>query len=154
MLLHHRNMSRFLMAGIVVFLLTPLVNAQDEETHIKCPVTRESLIQLDWPGVVESVIPAYPALAAAQRISGPVRVDVDINPKGTVTAARVVTGDKLLAEAAQKAALRWTFRPTDNGSHSISLTFTFRDVDYVPPKEKPECGTSPYTVEIMWHGSP
>ena len=145
-------MARLLLAGIIVFSLAWLVEAQDQETHIKCPVTRELLIELGWPGVVESAIPAYPALAAAKRISGRVRIDVDISPKGTVTAARVVTGEKLLGDAAQKAALRWTFRRTDKGADSIPLKFIFRDVDYVAPKEEPECGASPYTVEILWQG--
>ena len=156
MLLHPKNPMRILLVGILTLLLSPLAQAQetDQETHIKCPITRESLLELDWPGVVKSVIPAYPAIAAAKRISGTVRVDVDINPKGAVTAARVITGEKLLGDAAQTAALRWNFKPTDNGAHSIPLTFVFHGLGYVSPKEKPECGSSPYRVDIEWRASP
>ncbi|HEX6187719.1 MAG TPA: TonB family protein [Pyrinomonadaceae bacterium] len=149
MLLHPTNVIRLVLATTILFSIALLANGQDQEVHLKCPITRELLIQLDWPGVVKSVIPAYPAIAAARRISGPVRVDVDINPNGTVTAARVISGDKILSDAAKDAALRWTFRPTANGAQSIPLNFIFRPVDYVAPKEKPECGTSPYTVEIL-----
>ena len=112
MLLHHRNLARLILSGIVGLTIAACVKAQDQETHLKCPVTRESLIELGWPTVVKPVVPAYPQLAAARRISGPVRVHVDVNSKGTVTAARVILGDKLLGDAAQKAALRWTFGST------------------------------------------
>ena len=145
----------FVGLAVVSIFLTVMVSAQatDQETHIKCPVTRESIIKLGWPGVARSVIPAYPAVAAAKRISGDVRVDVDVDPNGVVTAARVITGHKLLAAPSREAALRWTFHSTER-MHSISLHFIYRDVDYVPPKEKPECDGSPYTVEILWIAVP
>jgi TonB family protein len=149
MLLHHRIMTLLILASMLALTFAVCVNAQDQDTHLKCPVTRESLIELGWPTVVKPVVPAYPPLAAARRISGRVRIDVDINSKGVVTAARAITGDKLLADAAQKAALRWTFGQTANGARAIPLTFRFRGVDYIPPAKKPECGGSPYTVEII-----
>jgi len=149
----HQSIVRIVPIAVICLVVTLAVQGQEpnSEVHIKCPITRELLAQLDWPRVVRKVTPAYPALAAARRISGPVHVDVDIDSKGIVTAARVITGDKLLGDAAQKAALRWTFQPPDS-VHSIPLTFVFREVTYVAPKDQPECGTSPYTVEILWSG--
>jgi TonB family protein len=147
---------RILLISLLLLFLTLQVRAQNpaQAIHFKCPITRELLLTLDWPRVTTSTIPAYPAIAAAKRISGLVRVVVDISPKGTVTAARVITGDKLLREAAKKAAFRWIFEPTENGAHSIPLNFIFRDVDYVASKRKPECGSSPYETEILWRASP
>src|SRR5262245_45942625 len=113
MLLHLTNIVRILQVVVICLFMTLAVRGQEpnSEVHIKCPITRELLTQLDWPRVVRKVVPAYPAVAAARRISGPVRIDVDIDSKGAVTTARVITGDKLLGDAAQKAALRWTFQP-------------------------------------------
>src|SRR3954469_14744594 len=115
MLLHLTNMVRSVDLAVICLVVTLAIQGQEpnSEVHIKCPITRELLAQLDWPRVARKVVPAYPALAAARRISGAVRIDVEIDSKGTVTAARVITGDKLLGDAAQKAALRWTFQPPD-----------------------------------------
>lgn len=155
MLVHMKRIVSIVSLAAVSMFLTVAVSAQapDQEPHIKCPVTSESIIRLDWPKVARSVIPAYPAVAAAKRISGPVRVDVEVDPKGSVTAARVITGHQLLAAASREAALRWTFQPTES-KHSISLHFIYRAVDYVEPKEKPECDGSPYTVDIRWIAAP
>ena len=146
------NVTRIVGLAAVLIFLTTAVRAQDTETHIKCPVTRESIIQLEWPRVTTSVIPDYPAIAAAQRVSGSVRVEVEIDSKGVVSSARVITGHKLLGAAALEASLRWKFQSPES-VHSILLTFIFRDVDYVAPKEKPECGASPYSVEVLWASS-
>lgn len=135
--------------GLIIgfLLLTSSAYAQDQETRLSNPVTREQLLALDCPTVVRSVMPAYPAIAAARRISGPVLVDVDINPAGDVSAARVVIGEKLLCNSARKAALRWQFVADAASTRSVRLTFTFLAVDYVAPKDKP-AATSPYRVEI------
>ena len=156
MLLHPINLMRFLLAVVIMLVPTSLVQAQDpdQETHIKCPVSRELLIQLGWPGVANSVIPDYPVIAVTKRISGLVSVDVDVSPTGTVTAARVIAGEKLLSADAKEAALHWIFRPTDHGAHSMQLNFVFHDAAYVAPNEKPECGSSPFTVDILWPASP
>jgi TonB family protein len=153
MLLRLLHLSRVVGFAVILLFLTTAVRAQDQEHHLKCPVTREQLIQLEWPLVINSVSPDYPETAASKRISGPVRVDVDVNAKGIVTAARVITGDKVLADAAQKAALRWTFGSTDNGMHALQLNFMFRAVTYVPPTEKPECEGSPYTIDVLWRAT-
>ena len=153
MLLLLLHMSRVVGFALILLFVTTAVRAQDQEIHLKCPVTREQLIQLDWPRVITSASPDYPETAASRRISGPVRVDVDVNPKGIVTAARVISGDKLLVDVARKAALRWIFASTDNGMRALQLNFVFRDVTYVPPSEKPECGVSPYTIDVLWQAT-
>ena len=129
-------------------LLTSTIYAQDQETRLDNPITRKQLLELGYPTVVRSVMPAYPPIAVARRISGPVMVDVDINPQGNVSAVRVVIGEKLLRSSARKAALRWRFKVGDTASlRSVRLTFVFLNVDYVAPKDKP-AATSPYRVEI------
>ena len=139
--------------ALLSLLATFAVHGQEpDQRRVKCVVPRGLLSQLDWPGVVKSVIPAYPAVAAARRVHGSVRVDVDIDSQGTVRAARVISGDEFLRESAQKAALRWTFRATEAGPHSISLTFVFGEVTYVVPKDQAQCGTSLYRVDVLWSG--
>jgi len=106
---------------------------------------------IERPDVVRVVIPAYPAIAAAKRISGVVLVDVEINTEGNVIAANPITGDEVLRKAAKVAALDWRFKPLADGKgHSIRLTFIFHDVSYVAPNKKPEF-TSPYQAEIEWN---
>jgi TonB family protein len=111
------------------------------------------VLAIERPVVLNAVIPAYPVVAAAKRISGAVLVDVEINGEGNVIAAVPITGHELLRNAAKKAVLGWRFKPLADGkSHSMRLTFIFHDVSYVAPEKKPEF-MSPYQVEVEWVGT-
>ncbi len=55
--------------------------------------------------------PVYPAEAKAQGIEGLVRVNVLIDPKGTVTEAIEVSGPQLLRAAALEAIRQWRYKP-------------------------------------------
>ena len=61
---------------------------------------------------VERRTPAYPRMAIAVRIEGPVSVEVIISPEGRVESARAVSGHPLLKPAAVEAARGWRFQPT------------------------------------------
>jgi hypothetical protein len=52
----------------------------------------------------------YPRLAVLSKTQGIVELKCSIRSDGGVSEAHVVTGPALLAEAAQKNALKWTFR--------------------------------------------
>jgi len=105
----------------------------------------------DLPLVTNVTIPAYPVIAVANKVSGAVLVDVEVDAEGIVAGANTISGPELLREAAREAALRWRFEPVKKGAdtRSIRLTFIFHEPSYVAPKKKPQF-TSPYQVEREW----
>jgi len=56
-------------------------------------------------------IPTYPPLARAARIEGKVVVEVVVSDKGSVTSARVVSGNALLTEEAINVAKKYRYQP-------------------------------------------
>ncbi|MBO0859803.1 MAG: energy transducer TonB [Chloracidobacterium sp.] len=56
--------------------------------------------------------PIYPEIAKQINASGDVEVEITIDEKGRVTAAKAVKGPPLLRGAAEDAARKWLFRPT------------------------------------------
>jgi len=78
-----------------------------------------------FPGSV--VVPAFPPKALA---SGLVMVEVDVDPSGAVTDARVLVSASGLDDAALDAARKWTFRPARLHGRAASaeayLIFAFR----------------------------
>ena len=107
---------------------------------------------VELPRVINVTIPAYPAVAVANRVSGAVLVDVEVNAEGKVTEANAISGPVLLREAAKKAALRWRFERVNVGeaSRSVRLTFIFHEPSYVAPKKKKPKFTNPYQAEVEW----
>lgn len=71
---------------------------------------------------VNLVKPAYPAMAKAVRASGDVNVQVTIDEKGNVVAARAVDGHPTLRSAAEKAARSSTFSPTTLSNQPVKVT--------------------------------
>jgi TonB family protein len=61
--------------------------------------------------VIERVEPDYPEQALAQRLQGPVLLDVHIGADGVVKDIKVVSGAPQLAQAAAAAVRQWKFRP-------------------------------------------
>lgn len=108
-----------------------------------------TILAADLPRVANRSIPAYPVIAVANKVSGAVLVDVEVNAEGKVTEANAISGPKLLREAAKQASLRWRFEPASGGAYSLRLTFIFHEASYVAPKKKPQF-TSPYQVEVEW----
>lgn len=66
--------------------------------------------------------PAYPAIAKAAHIQGPVNIQITIAEDGRVLDAQTVSGHPLLSEAARKAALLWTFTPTRLSGNPVKVT--------------------------------
>jgi protein TonB len=79
---------------------------------------------------IHRVQPDYPASARAARQSGTVAVEVNINERGDVATAQVVSGPSLLRDAAVAAARRWKFKPATRDGQPISsvstITFNFK----------------------------
>ncbi len=61
--------------------------------------------------IITKVNPAYPALAKAARIQGPVRLNATIGADGAVKDLQVISGDPLLVEAATEAVRQWVYKP-------------------------------------------
>ena len=67
-------------------------------------------------GVMEGLIlkrvqPHYPAQAMQMRIQGPVQLQATISKSGDITNLKVVSGDGILARAAQEAVKQWKYKP-------------------------------------------
>ena len=60
-------------------------------------------------------VPPYPKKARPEMAGGTVEVQVTINEKGKVIAAKAISGHQLLRSAAEKAALKAKFTPTLSG---------------------------------------
>jgi TonB family protein len=110
-----------------------------------------SNLATDLPRVTNVSIPAYPPIAVAEKVSGAVLVDVQVDVGGRVAEADVISGPESLRDAAKKAALRWRFEPVVEslGTRSVRLTFIFHEPSYIAPKKRPQF-TSPYQVEVEW----
>jgi TonB family protein len=61
--------------------------------------------------LVASRVPAYPEVAKAEHIEGPVVVQAVISKDGTVDRVHVIEGDRLLRDAASEAVRRWRYKP-------------------------------------------
>jgi TonB family protein len=61
--------------------------------------------------LVLSRVPAYPEVAKADRVQGPVVVRAIISKTGTVQDVHVLQGDPLLRNAAAEAIYKWRYRP-------------------------------------------
>ena len=105
----------------------------------------------ETPVPASRVLPAYPPIAVARKVSGAVLVDVTVSADGKVADASVVSGPELLRPPAKKAALLWRFEPLKGSgeSHSVRLTFIFHEPSYKAPERAPNF-TCSYQVEIEW----
>ena len=62
--------------------------------------------------LVRKVIPMYPPMARAARISGVVRLIGTIGKDGAIQNLEIVSGHPMLARAALEAVRQWVYRPT------------------------------------------
>jgi TonB family protein len=81
------------------------------------PVEVGSLIEK----ATQRVNPSYPQTAKAARITGVVKVYLEIDETGAVAAVQRSDGPQLLKQAAADAARRWKFRPTVIGGQPVRV---------------------------------
>lgn len=74
--------------------------------------------------VQRRVQPVYPELAKRMRIGGTVHVEVTVAADGSVTEAKAIAGNKMLAPAAEEAIRRWKFEP-EAGSSTENIDINF-----------------------------
>jgi protein TonB len=79
------------------------------------PVERAAIYEMSPEAasgsVVHRVEPEYPQEALEQKIQGAVTLDVRIAPDGAVEIVNLVTGQRLLGDAAIAAVKQWRFKP-------------------------------------------
>lgn len=75
--------------------------------------------------VKQRVAPVYPEIAKRMGITGVVEVQATVAANGKVTAVKTVSGNHMLASAAEDAVQRWKFVPADSQSTvNVDLNFT------------------------------
>lgn len=78
--------------------------------------------------VERRVAPDYPELAKRMHIEGTVRVQVTVAPDGSVTQARTLSGNRMLAPAAADAIKKWRFEPgAATSTENIAIDFEVND---------------------------
>jgi TonB family protein len=136
------NFRLFILSGIVCLIaFDSLVGSSQNQAQSE-----------NQPAVVKAVPAPYPAIAMAANVSGSVIVEVKINAKGEVTSADAIEGHKPLQKAAEYAAKRWIFSPTDekNKKRSVRLTFSFILIPkYSSSADLMPVFMPPYKVEVI-----
>lgn len=72
--------------------------------------------------LIRKVDPVYPLQARAERIAGPVVLEVRVGQDGMVRDIRTVSGDPQLASAAVEAVRQWRYAPTLLDGHPVETT--------------------------------
>ena len=74
--------------------------------------------------LISSVPPAYPALAKAQHVSGGVTIDALLDASGRVTKMKVLSGPRLLEQAAMEALRQWKYEPATLDGKAVPMHLT------------------------------
>jgi protein TonB len=75
--------------------------------------------------VVSRVEPRYPDIARRMNLVGIVKIQVTINPEGSVKTAKLLGGSPVLADAALDAVKKWKFERTKDETTEI-VSFSFK----------------------------
>jgi TonB family protein len=78
----------------------------------------------DERAVKTRVAPVYPEIAKRMRISGAVEIEATVDAEGTVKDVKTVSGNHMLAMAAEDAVRHWKFAPA-SGDTIVSLEVNF-----------------------------
>ena len=71
------------------------------------------------PRLITATPPQYPAIAKQNRIQGDVTIEMDIDPNGNVSEAKVISGPPFLQAAAKEAVRRWKYEPATLNDNPI-----------------------------------
>jgi TonB family protein len=82
-----------------------------------------------WTRVAHCVLPYYPAVALASRITGIVDIGLCVSPKGDVANYRLLAGHPALANSALSAIGQWRFQPVSGPACSRVRTQVFFNAD-------------------------
>ncbi len=70
--------------------------------------------------------PATPELALQRGISGEVRLEATVSPRGTIMQIKTLSGDAVLAAAAKAAVWRWRYEPGTINGRAIAMKVQIR----------------------------
>lgn len=70
------------------------------------------------------VAPIYPELAKRMHATGTVEIEATVDPAGNVSDAKTVSGNKLLAPAAEDAVRKWKFE-SGAGTAKVKVSVNF-----------------------------
>ena len=71
----------------------------------------------------EQVSPQYPEMAKSMHIAGSVKVQVTIEPNGSVKETKLIGGHPLLADAAIRAISKWKYEPGSEETKIVQVDF-------------------------------
>lgn len=92
-------------------------DAPNKSAPSEQPVQVGSLLER----ATQKVNPSYPQTAKMARITGVVKVYLEIDEKGAVKVVQSTDGPQMLKQAAAEAAKRWKFRPTVIGGQPVRV---------------------------------
>ena len=69
------------------------------------------------------VQPVYPELAKVNHITGSVKLEVVITPQGGVKTVKVLGGNPVLADSAERAVKNWKFENGPEETRTITVDF-------------------------------
>lgn len=76
--------------------------------------------------VVARTAPTYPELAKKMHLSGKVRIELEVNPAGSVTAAKMVGGNPVFETSAVQAVKQWKFETAQGATKGV-ITVEFAE---------------------------
>ncbi len=83
-----------------------------------------ALLHADSRKSLKTVPPVYPAIAVKMRVEGTVKLDATIDPDGSVSDIKVISGHQLLVQAAIEAVKKWKYESGDGKStQSVAVEF-------------------------------
>jgi TonB family protein len=78
----------------------------------------------DERAIKSRVAPVYPEIAKRMKIGGAVRLEATVDAQGKVTDVKTVSGNHMLAVAAEDAVRQWKFVPASSDS-SVNVEVNF-----------------------------
>src|SRR3954469_5511746 len=73
--------------------------------------------------IKQQVAPVYPELAKQNHITGSVKLEVVITPQGGVKAVKVLGGNPVLADAAERAVKNWKYESGSEETRTVTVDF-------------------------------
>jgi len=76
--------------------------------------------------VISRSAPVYPELAKKMHLSGKVKIEVEVNPAGSVISAKMVGGNPVFETSAINAVRQWKFEVSQSASKGV-ITVEFAE---------------------------
>jgi len=79
----------------------------------------------DERAVKSRVPPVYPEIARRMHVGGEVKLEATVDAQGKVKDVKTVSGNRMLAEAAEDAVRQWKFAPGE-GEATVNVSIDFK----------------------------